>query len=118
MDIDLNLIKRVKFKFDRTRNFKNPNDYKYSYTTGYFGKRYYYALFAGTIKNECLEPSFRKAVLEVFDLDGNPVIRYRLDGLCPLSFAIDEETFTLYGFRPDGEPDEDCLLMYQLKGLS
>ena len=118
MDIDLNLIKRVKFKFDRTRNFSNPHDYKYSYTTGYFGKRYFYALFVGTTGSECIDLSFRKAVLEVFDLDGNPVISYLLDGLLPFSFAVDEETFTFYGYRSDGEPDEDCLLMYQLKGLS
>ena len=54
--------------------------------------------------------------LEVFDLDGNPVIRYRLEGLSPVHFVVDEETFTLYGEREDAAP-EDHLLVYRLKGL-
>ncbi len=59
----------------------------------------------------------RGTFLEVFDLDGNPIIRYYLEGKCPSNFAVDEETFTLYGATEDGEP-EDYLLMYKLKGLS
>jgi len=45
------------------------------------------------------------------------VIRYRLDGLGPENFVVDEETFTLYGTGPDGYP-EDYLLVYKLKGLT
>ena len=34
----------------------------------------------------------------------------------PCYFAVDEETFTLYGTGWNGEP-EDHLLMYKLEGL-
>ena len=118
MDIDLNLLKRVKFNYDPptviTKN--NMFEIKESYSTGYLGKRYFYALFQGASINEYKKLSFRKSTLEVFDLDGNPVIKYHLDGIAPDSFIVDEKTFTLYGMRFDGEP-EDYLLMYKLKGL-
>lgn len=56
-------------------------------------------------------------ILEVFDMDGNPIIRYKLQGRRPMYFAVDEESFTLYGPGEDGDP-EDNLLVYKLKGLS
>ena len=115
MDTDLNLIKRVKFDFAHPANIDGP-DVKVSYVYGYFGKRYLYALFFGTSWNEHRANSLRGTFLEVFDLDGNPVVRYRLDGLRPVYFAVDEETFTLYGAGDDGEP-EDYLVVYKLNGL-
>lgn len=54
--------------------------------------------------------------LEVFDMDGNPIARYHLEGRRPTHFAVDEETFTLYGAGEEGEPEDD-LLVYNLKGL-
>jgi len=119
MDIDLNLIKSVKFKFTKpsTINVQNQEIVKASYAYSYFGKRYLYALFFGTSWKEQRETSFRNTFLEVFDLDGNPVVRYRLDGMGPAYFAVDEETFTLYGAGEDCEP-EDYLIVYKLKGLS
>ena len=116
MDTDLNLIKSVKFKYDSPKNIQGLGD-KISYAYGYFGKRYLYVLFFGTTWREQRETTFRNTFLEVFDLDGNPVIRYRLDGIGPAYFAVDEETFTLYGAGEDGYP-EDCLLVYKLKGLT
>ena len=115
MDIEFNIIKRVKFKFARPANTNGP-DVKVSYVYGYFGKRYLYALFFGTSWNEHRAMSFRGTFLEVFDLDGKPVVKYRLDGISPVYFAVDEETFTLYGAGNDGEP-EDYLVMYKLNGL-
>jgi negative regulator of replication initiation len=53
----------------------------------------------------------------VYDLDGKPIIKYYLNGRRPVYFAVDEETFTLYGAGEDGDP-EDNLLVYKLKGLS
>ena len=114
MDIDLNLIKRVKFKYASPTNIKA--DEKVSYGIGYMGKRYLYVLFFGTSWKEYRDISFRGTFLEVFDLEGNPVVKYRLDGLGPVNFVVDEETFTLYGVGSDGEP-EDYLLVYKLKGL-
>ena len=39
-----------------------------------------------------------------------------MQGMRPCYFAVDEETFTLYGTGWNGEP-EDHLLMYKLEGL-
>lgn len=119
MDIDFNFIKRVKFKFANPAliNSENQGDVKVSYVYGYLGKRYLYALFFGTSWRENRARSTCGTFLEVFDLDGNPVARYRLEGRRPVYFAVDEETFTLYGAGDDGDP-EDYLLMYKLKGLS
>ena len=118
MDIDLNLIKRVKFKYTHPVDMYRTEDGedKRSYVTAYFGKRYLYALFFGTSWNEHRAMSYHGTFLEVFDLDGNPVVRYRLDGIGPVYFAVDEDTFTLYGAGVDGDP-EDYLLVYKLKGL-
>jgi hypothetical protein len=54
MDIDFNLIKRVKFKYNYPAdlNLGNLGDVKVSYVYGYLGKRYLYALFFGTSWNE------------------------------------------------------------------
>ena len=119
MDIDLNFVKRVQFDYAPPSSITEQNqlEVKDSYTFGYLGKRYFYALFQGVPYNEYKDLSFCGSILEVFDLDGNPVIKYRFDGIAPDSFVIDEETFTLYGRRSDGEP-EDHLLVYKLKGLS
>jgi hypothetical protein len=120
MDIDFNLIKRVKFKFANPAvdiNSKNQGDVKVSYVYGYLGKRYLYALFFGTSWNENRSLSTCGTFLELFDFYGHPVIRYHLEGRRPIYFAVDEVTFTLYGTGEDGDP-EDYLLMYKLKGLS
>jgi len=121
MDIEFNLIKRVRFRYTPPVAITEQNqaEVKKSYTSGYLGKRYFYTLFQGTSWTEYLyDYSFRGSILEVFDLDGNPVIKYRFDGVAPDSFVIDEETFTLYGFKYYGGIPEDHLLVYQLKGLS
>lgn len=119
MDIDFKPIKRVKFKFANPTiiNSENQGDIKVSYVYGYLGKRYLYVLFFGTSWKEYRYKATHGTFLEVFDLDGNPVARYLLDGRSPVYFAVDEETFTLYGAGEGGEP-EDNLLVYKLKGLS
>jgi len=120
MDIDLNLMKSVIFKYDVPANIavgaegRNTN---HCYTYAHLGKYYLYASFRGATSKEYNDPSFRGTILEVFDLEGNPVIKYHLDGLAPNFFVVDEETFTLYGGRYDGEP-VDHLLVYRLKGIS
>lgn len=119
MDTEFNLIKRVNFKFDNPTliNSENQGDVKVSYVYSYLGKSYLYALFFGTSWNENKANSTCGTFLEVFDLDGNPIIRYHLEGRRPVYFAVDEETFTLYGAGEDFDP-EDNLLIYKLKGLS
>lgn len=119
MDTDFNLIKRVKFDYDAPTYITGDNydDISETYTYGYLGKRYLYVIFLGTSWKEYRANGTSGTILEVFDLDGNPVARYHLDGKCPGHFAVDEDTFTLYGAAEDGEP-EDHLLMYKLKKLS
>ena len=118
LDIELNLIKSVKFKYNFPANTIGSPDAKVSYSVGYLGKRYLYVLFFGKSWKEFRSLYSDSGVyLEVFDLDGNPVIKYRLDGLSPIHFVVDEENFTLYGAREDAAP-EDHLLVYQLKGLN
>ena len=116
LDTDFNLVKRVEFD-DYTPRYgvKVPKDEKPSYVQGYLGKRYLYALFMGCTYNE-LEARERKGMhLEVYDMEGNPVARYELQGERPRYFVVDEETFTLYS-PMQGLP-EDHLLMYKLEGL-
>jgi hypothetical protein len=108
------------FKYDLPVKIAAGEEAQYvnrCYTYSYIGKRYLYALFRGAPQKEYKDLSYRGTVLEVFDLDGNPVVKYHLDGLAPNFFVVDEATFTLYGGRNDGEP-VDHLLVYQLKGLS
>ncbi|MDR1879773.1 MAG: TolB-like 6-bladed beta-propeller domain-containing protein [Tannerellaceae bacterium] len=119
MDTEFNLIKRVKFEFAKPIpvNSENEGDVKVSYVYSYLGSRYLYTLFFGTSWNDHRARSTLGTILEVYDLDGNPVARYQLDGRRPVYFAVDEETFTLYGAGEEGDP-EDYLLVYTLKGLS
>jgi len=119
LDNELNLLKRVKFKYDGAPgviNSENEADVKASYVSSYLGRRYLYASFMGVSWREHRGiNSYRGTSLEVFDLDGNPVARYQLDGVRPLHFAVDEDTFTLYG--SGGEALEDHLVVYRLNGL-
>jgi len=116
MDIDLNLIKRVKFKFDSPPVItpKNEREVNRSYISGYFGKHYLYAMFLGSSQRENTA-SYRGATLEVYDLNGNPVAKYHFDGVRPGGFVVDEETFTLYGIG--GGDLVDNLVVYKLIGL-
>ncbi|MDR1456297.1 MAG: TolB-like 6-bladed beta-propeller domain-containing protein [Tannerella sp.] len=119
MDTDFHRIQRVEFEYDPPSfiNREDPGEAKMSYIYTYLGKRYLYAVFSGVSMKEHKAASTRGTFLEVFDLDGNPVARYLLNGKSPVFFAVDEETFTLYGAGYDGDP-EDYLLVYTLKGLS
>lgn len=119
MDIEFNLIKSVKFKYIPSININSENqgDVKMSYVHSYLGKRYLYSLFLGISWNEHRAQSTHGTILEVYDLSGNPVARYQLAGRRPVYFAVDEETFMLYGAGDDGDP-ENYLLVYKLKGLS
>ncbi len=119
MDTDFNLIKRVKFEYTNPTyvNSENQGDVNMSYVHGYMSNCYFYTLFLGTSWNQHRAHSTYGTILEVYDLDGNPVARYHLNGRRPVYFVVDEETFTLYGAGTDGDP-EDNLLVYRLKGLS
>ena len=119
MDTNFNLIKKVSFDFDAPQeiNGDNVGDVNISYNYAYLGKRYLYVQYFGTSWNKLRENDTCGSYIEVFDLDGNPIARYLLNGRRPVYYAVDEETFTLYGPGEDFNP-EDNLLVYQLKGLS
>lgn len=118
MDTEFNLIKSVKFKYTEPADIATkPGEDKVSYVYSYLGKRYLYTIFFGTTWNEHVANSTCGTSLEVFDLDGNPIIKYLLKGRLPVYFAVDEEAFTLYGVGDNCNP-EDNLLVYKLKGLS
>ena len=119
MDTNFNLIKRVTFDYDAPTYITGDNydDISETYTYGYLGKRYLYVVFFGTSWKEYRANGTSGNILEVFDLDGNLVARYHLEGKGPVHFAVDEKTFILYGVADDGDT-EDHLLMYKLKGLS
>lgn len=116
MDFRLNLIKRIHFKSDNSVCFDllNVKHAKLSYVCSYLGKRYYYALFLGKTLEEYRHSS--EAFLEVYDLDGNPVVRYCLKNSILTYFSVDEESFVLYGFDVN-KKYTDKLLIYNLKGL-
>ena len=119
-DIELNILKSIKFNYNAPERITEGEEHinsSRSYTSSYLGNRYLYASFRGATSKEYNDPFFRGTILEVFDLDGNPIVKYHLDGLAPNFFVVDEETFILYGGRYDGEP-VDHLLVYKLKGLS
>ena len=78
-------------------------------------KRYLYLLLMGCTCNEVKAEDDKGAYIEVFDFDGNSIVRYELQGERPRYFAVDEETFTLYS--PLNGLPEDHLLMYKLEGL-
>lgn len=118
MDFNFNLIQKVKFKYETPTciNSKNLGDVNLSYACSYLGKYYFYTLFIGILSDKHRSFSSQGAFLEVYDLDGNPIIRYHLDGRLPVYFVVDEETFTLYGPSEYNDP-EDHLVVYKLKGL-
>jgi len=120
MDTDLNLIKRVKFKFDYPTSIitsKEEVNTKVTYVHAYLGKRYLYVSFIGATWDDHRENrSTLGTFIEVYDLDGKPVARYCLNGIRPVYFAVDEETYTLYGAGDRGNP-ADNLLVYKLNGL-
>ena len=117
MDTDFNLVKRMEFDdYVPKYEWRNPDEHKPSYVQGYLGKRYLYAIFMGCTYGELEARDEKGAFIEVFDLNGNPVARYEMQGMRPSFIAVDEATFTLYGTGWKGEP-EDHLLMYKLEGL-
>lgn len=117
MDTEFNLIKKVKFDFSTSdESLLGKGDCNSAYTYGYIGNRYFYSIVFETSWKKYRQNTTHNTYLEVFDLDGNPVARYFLDGKSPVYFAVDETTFTLYGTIDDGMP-EDNLLVYRLKGL-
>ena len=119
LDTDLDLVKSIQFDFPRSRRITPQNmlDVRGAFILGYVGEKYIYALFRGISLNEFMaDPHKHNNTLYVFDLDGNPVVSFELDGIGIGHFVVNEETFTLYGI-PSGQIIEDHLVVFQLTGL-
>ena len=77
------------------------------YVSAFAGRKYFYALFKGERNAEGKNPS---NTIEVYDYDGNPVVRYRFD-MPPLFFYPDEKNNCIYATHPSCM---DTLLRYDL----
>jgi len=86
-----------------------PGDFSsvtYHYVGLYTGERYFYALYDGKLGGVN-----RSLFLEVYDYDGNPVMKYSFD-IHPILFVVDERNGKIYGFN---EEYEDNLLRYNIE---
>jgi hypothetical protein len=81
--------------------------------------QYYVNIYAGADRFYALSRNNRydtpdnqdEYLLEVFDYDGNPIVRYAFD-IAPFLFAIDEDSGQIYGYS---SRFEDYLLRYDMK---
>ena len=103
---DLKLRKRINGVDNKERiivgDFENNINH---YVSVLAGKKYFYALYSGS------KPSNENDyVMEVFNYDGEPVVRYLFD-IVPFLFEVDEENGYIYGYNSSYE---DYLLRYKL----
>ena len=118
LDWNLKLKKRRSFQkstpviYQHEDVIDNVRYYDYSF----LGEHFLYTFYYGMSPKEMLEKNYRGHTLDVFDLEGTPIYRYTFSGFEPLTFVVDEPTFTLYGYRGhDGL--EDSISVYHLSGL-
>ena len=91
------------------------NNVKY-YTGSYLGEFFLYAFYSGMSDKELQAKNGVGHTLEVFDMNGTPVYRYVFPEPLPFPFAVDERTFTLYGYSIKNGM-EDYISVYPLPGL-
>ena len=84
----------------------------YHYLNTYAGKKYFYAMYAGQIiyNNRQIKNDYSNQFLEVYDYEGNPIIKYAFD-ILPFQFVVDEDNGYIYGYNSNYE---DYLLRYKL----
>jgi hypothetical protein len=85
-------------------NPSNLRDSKIFYTCSYAGKEKLYFLYWGFSPNEN-----NKQCIEVYDREGNPLIKYKLD-VSVYFFTVDEKNNRIYGHSDN----EDNIFMYDL----
>jgi len=86
----------------------------YLYIGLYAGEKYFYASCIYDDGKRLEEGVSRPRFLEVFDYDGNPIMKYSFD-ISPILFVVDEKNGKIYGFN---EEYEDKLLRYNLDDLN
>ena len=88
-----------------------PGDFSsvvYHYVGLYTGEKYFYALYDGNKSDSRDNCSF---VLEVYDYNGDPIIKYSFD-IPPMLFVVDEKYGKIYGYN---EEYADSLLWYNIE---
>jgi len=128
-DWQFNLIRSVNHQLsdpvihkEKENYLKNIHYYGYSY----MGRNYFYTLYRGISNSIFYSDSLAyyldllydygltRDVLEVYDLNGEPVCRFRFNDVAPAVFVVDEEQNILMGHRV---AYTDSLLLYHLQGL-
>lgn len=87
-------------------SIQDPENITYHYFNVYAGEKYFYALYVGHKEHE----NFLDRTLEVYDYEGNPIIRYTFD-IVPFYFAVDEKRGYIYATNSNYE---DYLLRYRM----
>ena len=82
----------------------------YQYVGLYAGEKYFYALYDGN-QRESESGGKSSRFLEVYDYDGNPIMKYSFD-IHPNLFVVDERNSNIYGFNDEYQ---DYLLRYNMK---
>ena len=104
---DFKLHKRISDgKHSPKPSIQGPENITYHYLNVYAGEKYFYAMYVGHRENE----NFLDRTLEVYDYEGNPIIRYTFD-IVPFYFAVDEKRGYIYATNSNYE---DYLLRYRL----
>ena len=109
---DLSTLKlKTRISDDKRYPKPTPGDFSsviYHYVGLYAGEKYFYALYDG--KKWDTEVN-RLLFLEVYDYEGNAIIKYSFD-IAPRLFVVDERNSKIYGFN---EEYEDNLLRYNIE---
>jgi hypothetical protein len=79
------------------------------YVGGYIGREKFYFRYLGSKLNE-RESQEKGSVIEVYDKEGNPLVKYRLD-FDIYGFVVDEGNDKIYAVSED---DEDAVLVYDI----
>jgi len=103
-----------------------PPDNTTYYGSSFMGRNYFYTLYRGVTNKVFRSDSLpiwgglshiygiTRDVLEVYDMNGQPVCRFRFNDVAPEVFVVDEEQSILYGYR---QAYTATLLVYHLQGL-
>mgnify|MGYP000012575811 FL=1 len=109
---DVSTLKLKKRLIGDYRPQKLTDDFtenEYHYVDIVAGKKRFYALYRGCRNKDAKENS---DILESFDYDGNPVIKYKFNDLSPDIFYVDDEAAVLYGYK---SAYPDLMLKYELE---
>jgi len=89
----------------------NFSSVTYHYAGLYAGEKYFYTSYVYDDGKKREEGVSRPRFLEVYDYDGNPIIKYSFD-ISPILFVVDERNGKIYGFN---EEYQDNLLHYNIE---